>query len=163
MGRRSCFLLPFICCLVLFLAGCSWTKAAKADKDAKLAAEESKNIGAADAVDKDAEGGKWERYGSDRYGVGYYYEKKSVSYPSKGFVHVRRKRVFPDRAPQKQLVEIDEIDCKETTYRSLELVTVFKDDSSKTFNKISPWTYVFPGSADETLMLNVCLPAGSGK
>jgi len=165
MDRRTCFLLPLMCCLALLTAACSFSHLGKANKDAKSAAGQSgagNGIEAAGAGEVGNEGRerKWANYGFDR-GVNYYYEKETLSYPSKGFVRAWRRRVFPPRSAQKEIIELDEIDCKEATYSSLTITVVSWDDSAKTFNRVSPWTRIFPGSPDETLYVDVCRASGN--
>jgi hypothetical protein len=147
------------------MAACSYLHLGKANKDAKPPAEQTvagkgtEATGAGDAGNEARER-KWASYASDRYGVAYYYEKESISHPKKGFARAWRKRVFPEHAAQKEIIELDEIDCTETTYRSLQLTVVYWDGSAKSFSRVSPWTYIFPNSPDEVLLLDACKSAG---
>jgi hypothetical protein len=145
------------------MAACSYIHLGKANKDAKPPAEQTvagkgtEATGAGEAGNEARER-KWTNYASDRNGVTYYYEKESISHPSKGFVRAWRRRVFPERALQKEIIEFDEIDCTETTYRSLQLTALYRDGSAKSFSRVSPWTYIFPNSPDEVLLLDACMP-----
>jgi len=158
MNLKSWWLLSLLCCLVLFITGCSLTRSGKAQKDAQLAkqAEAQKSLQAQQPTVKER---KWESYASDRHMVDYYYDKESVTFPSKTLVRAWRKRVFLPKSPQKEIISYDEIDCNNARYRSLEIEGVFWDGTSKTYKKISEWTPIYEGTPDEAFYLDRCKEA----
>ena len=100
---------------------------------------------------------KWFSYGRDRNtGVEYFYEKETLTKPSKNLIQMWRRRVFPSGAAQKEIVTFDEIDCVEVRYRSLELSVTYTDGSTKRFEKVAPWAKVYANSVEEYLMDEHC-------
>ncbi len=103
-----------------------------------------------------AEPDKWESYWKDRNDVRYFYDKDHVEYPAKGTAKVYRKRVFPEGSRQKEIVSLDEINCKTLRYRSLELTVTRFDGSSDTTSVVSPWTDIWGNTPDEAVSDAVC-------
>ena len=111
---------------------------------------------------------KWEKYGEDNNGVVHYIDKSAISYPSKNIIRVWRKRVFPEIVPgskgmkssHKEIVTYDEMDCKNETYRSLELQGVKWDGTlTEIFRKPTPWMPCFDNTADDRVLENYCKEA----
>jgi hypothetical protein len=99
---------------------------------------------------------QWESYWKDRHDVEYFYDKDHVEYPSKGMIKVYRKRVFPEGSQQKEIVSLDEMNCKTLKYRSLELTVTGFDGTSETTNVVSPWIMIWGNTADESVSDALC-------
>ena len=100
---------------------------------------------------------KWTSYMRDRdTGVEYFYDKETLIKPSKEPIQVWRRRVFPTGASQKEIVTLDEIDCRKARYRSLELSVTYWDGTTKAYDKVSPWSNVYANSVEEFLMDEHC-------
>ncbi len=104
----------------------------------------------------DEAGRKWTSYTEDDNGVEYFYDKDTIAHPSKDLVQMWRKREFPSGASQKEIVTLDEIDCRGARYRSLELRVTHRDGTIQTFNKVAPWATIYVDSAEEYLMNEHC-------
>ena len=108
--------------------------------------------GAADEPER-----KWTSYMRDRETrVEYFYDKEALVKPSKELIQVWRRRVFPTGASQKEIVTLDEIDCRKARYRSLELSVTYWDGTTKAYDKVSPWSNVYANSVEEFLMDEHC-------
>ena len=100
---------------------------------------------------------KWTSYMRDREGgVEYFYDKEALMKPSKELIQVWRKRVFPAGAAQKEIVTLDEIDCRGARYRSLELHVTYWDGTAERYDRVSPWARVYENSPEEYLMEEDC-------
>ncbi len=99
---------------------------------------------------------KWENYWKDRHDVTHFYDKDHVEYPSKGMIKVYRKRVFPEGSAQKEIVSLDEVNCKTLKYRSLELTVAGFDGKSETTSVVSPWTLIWGNTPDEWISDTLC-------
>ena len=160
MNLRSWWSISLICCLALFMTGCSLTRSGKAKRDAQLA----KQTEAQKGVQAEQEGPsvkerKWEIYASDRHMVDYYVDKESVTFPSRTLVRAWRKRVFPPKSPQKEILTLDEVDCNNARYRTLETQGVYWNGTTTAFKVISQWTTVYEGTPDEAFFLDRCKEA----
>ena len=81
MNRGFFFRACFVSCLVISLGGCSLARSEKPAKEAKKpTVAESGNV--------EWKERKWENYAEDRGGVVFYFERESVTYPSKDLLHV---------------------------------------------------------------------------
>jgi hypothetical protein len=100
---------------------------------------------------------KWEQYSKDKQGLTFYYDKTSITYPSAGVIKVWRKRSFPVRASQKELISLDEIDCLKQKYRSVQMQVVQWDDTAETFNKVAEWSVIYGDSPEEILLDTACM------
>ena len=105
---------------------------------------------------KDATGRSWTIYFANDDGVEWYLDEGARSKPSAGLIQMWRKRVFPRWALQKELVTLDEIDCREARYRTRELQVANWDGANKTFDKVTPWANIFSSSPEEYLMNEYC-------
>ncbi len=168
MNRKTWLSLSLICCLALLTVACSLVRSGKANKEPGPAAAAPKAVetaspGATAEAGKEGQERKWESYASDRNGVDYYYEKATVTFPSKTLVHTWRRRTFPINSPQKEIISFDEIDCDDARYRSLEVEGVYWDGKTKVFKVVSPWTRIYTDSPDEVLYLDICKMARDSK
>ncbi len=100
---------------------------------------------------------KWTNYRKDTMDVEYYYDQEAVLRPSKNVIQVWRKRVFPTREHQKEIVTFDEINCRLQQYRTLELRVIRWDDTIQTSSKPTPWQKIWAGSSEEYLLDEVCM------
>ncbi len=99
---------------------------------------------------------KWEYYWKDRREVQYFYDKDHIEYPSKGIMKLYRQRVFPEGNAQKEIVSLDEVNCKTLKYRSLELTVIGFDGKSETTSIVSPWNLIWGNTADEWISDELC-------
>ncbi|MGD0235714.1 MAG: surface-adhesin E family protein [Syntrophorhabdales bacterium] len=104
----------------------------------------------------DEAGRQWMSYMEDAHGVEYFYDKDTIAHPSKDLVQMWRKREFSSGASQKEIVALDEIDCRGARYRSLELRVTDRDGAIRTFDKATSWVKVYVDSAEEYLMDKYC-------
>jgi hypothetical protein len=100
--------------------------------------------------------GKWESYAKDRYGVEYFYEKETMEHPSDTLMKVWRRRTFPPKSAQQEILNLDEIDCVKQQYRSVETRVKYKDNTSETFKKASPWIGIFTGMTEVFFIEDYC-------
>jgi len=163
----------FAICVAFLIVGCGSSKKAgvvKPDGDpskiAKADAETKKVAGAEAEIDlsKGIADKKWEEHTRNKLGTIFYYEKETVSYPARGFVKVWRKRVLPSRMADKEIISLEEIDCKKDKHRSIFMQVVRKNDTVETFKKPSPdWAAIFPESPEEALMDKYCVEANKAR
>ena len=99
---------------------------------------------------------KWEEYSKDKQGLIFSYDKASITYPSTGVIKLWRKRSFPVRASQKEIISLDEIDCYKQKYRSVQLQLVQWDDTVETFNKAAEWSVIYGDSPEEFFLDTAC-------
>jgi hypothetical protein len=92
---------------------------------------------------------KWTSYAKDYHEVEYFYDKDAVTRVSKYVIQVWRKRVFPAKSPQKEIVALDEINCRLQKYRSLELYVTAWDGSTKISKRPGVWATIWAKSAEE--------------
>jgi hypothetical protein len=104
----------------------------------------------------DEAGRKWTSYAEDGNGIQYFYDKDTIAHPSKELVRLWRRRQFPSGAGQKEIVSLDEIDCRGARHRSVELRVTYRDGTIRTFDKITPWAKVYEDSAEDYLMKEQC-------
>ena len=104
---------------------------------------------------KDATGRTWTRYFRNDDGVEWYLDEGALQ-PSRSVVQMWRKRVFPSWALQKEIVTLDEINCREARYRTRELRVTRWDGTSQTSDSVTPWANAFSGSPEEYLMSEYC-------
>jgi hypothetical protein len=99
---------------------------------------------------------KWLEYIKDGRGVTYFYDKENITYPSSGIIKVWRKREFPVRSGQKAIVTLDEIDCFNQKYHSLQIQVVRWDDTVETFNRVQDWITIWGETPEEWFLDNSC-------
>lgn len=151
MKRTSLLLVCLLCCSALLVIGCSMTRSGKAAKDAQQF-KQAQQAKAEPIPDK-----KWESYGNDGRGVEYFYQKESISFPTKSMVRVWRKRTFRQSAELKEIIALDEIDCKNEKYRSVQSQGVRQDGSTtEMYVTPSPWYTIYDESADDFFLNTSC-------
>jgi hypothetical protein len=104
---------------------------------------------------KDAEGRTWTLYFRNDDGVEWFIDEGVVK-PSSTAIRLWRKRVFPRWAFQKELVTLDEINCREARYRTRELRVTSWDGATQTSDEVTPWSNIFSNSPEEYLMNEYC-------
>ncbi len=106
---------------------------------------------------KDATGKTWMLYFRNDDGVTWYlHERELRQQPRGNVIELRRKRVFPSWAFQKEIVTLDELDCREAEYRTRELQVTYWDGASQTSTAITPWAHIFSNSPEQYLMDTKC-------
>jgi hypothetical protein len=101
-------------------------------------------------------GRKWIGYMRDDDGTEYFYDRDALIQSSTGFIQMWRKREFPSGAAQKEIVTLDEIDCRKGRYRTLELRVTYWDSRKGTSDKATGWTEIYQDSTEEYLMDEHC-------
>jgi hypothetical protein len=104
---------------------------------------------------KDATGRTWTLYFRNDDGLEWFLDEGGLQ-PSGSAIQMWRKRLFPRWAFQKEIVTLDEINCREARYRTRELRVTPWDGASQTSDKVTPWANVFSGSPEEYLMNEYC-------
>lgn len=155
MNVKLSILVCAACCIALLTTGCSLTREGKASK--KIAEAKQAELAKQMEEKRPKMSGKWESIDSDLVGVEYLFDKESIMFPSADTIYVWRKKTFPDNAPQKTIISLDEIDCRNQKYRMLQS-QAFRRDGTATemFMVISPWMTIYQASADEYLLDNYC-------
>ena len=158
MSRKMSLSVCLLCCALASMIGCSFfhnSMPAKAPETVKQSQGSTFEWGER----------KWELYEKDNGGVSYYFDKGSVTFPSKNVVHVWRKREFPGQTAgalrtssnMKEITSIDEFDCSEGRYRSLEVLGLKWDGTTtELFRKPTPWGTIFQGTAEDYFLDNYC-------
>lgn len=99
---------------------------------------------------------KWEKYDTDSNGVQYFYDRGSISYASPNVLQVRRQRIFPQEAQYTRVITLDQIDCTEQRYRTMEITVTNKDGSTQEFKKASRWAYIHLGMPEGYFLREHC-------
>ena len=105
---------------------------------------------------KDATGRTWTRYFGNDDGLEWSLDEGAPLQPSRDVIQMWRRRVFPSWAFQKEIVTLDELDCRQARYRTRELRVAHWDGATQTSDKITPWANVFSSSPEEYLMDEYC-------
>jgi hypothetical protein len=105
---------------------------------------------------KDAAGRTWTRYLRNDDGVEWFLDEGPPLEASHWAIQLWRKRVFPSWAFQKEIVTLDELNCREARYRTRELRVTYWDGKTQTSDKVTPWANVFTESPEEYLMNGYC-------
>ena len=105
---------------------------------------------------KDATGRTWTRYFANDDGLEWFLDEGPPLQPSRDVVQMWRKRVFPSWAFQKEIVTLDDLDCRGARYRTCELRVTYWDGKTQTSDKVTPWANVFSISPEEYLMDEYC-------
>ena len=98
----------------------------------------------------------WTKYATDNREVEYYFDKDAVLRPDTDILHIWRKRVFPQRSPLKEIVALDEFNCRLQRYRALELHVTGQDGNTQVSRKVGPWTPIWADSPDEYFLDETC-------
>jgi hypothetical protein len=104
---------------------------------------------------KDATGKAWTRYFRNDDGVEWFLEEAPPSV-SGNTLTMWRRRTFPTWAFQKEIVTLDELNCRQARYRTRELKVTNWDGSSQTSDKVTPWAPVISNSPEDYLMKELC-------
>ena len=104
---------------------------------------------------KDEAGRTWTLYFRNDDGVEWFLDEGTLK-PSGNGIELWRRRVFPRWAFQKEIVTLDELDCREERYRTHELRVSPRDGTSRTSRKVTPWANVFSNSPEHYLMQQFC-------
>lgn len=161
MIRKASLLLCLLSCAFASMFGCSILHKSTTATPAKAPeAVKETNVSTIEWGER-----KWEFYVKDSGGVSYYFDKETITFPSKNVMHVWRKREFPLEKPgagrtssnMKEIVALDEFDCRDGRYRSLE-VQGLKWDGTTTeiFRKPTPWGAIYDDTAEIYFLDNYC-------
>ena len=101
-------------------------------------------------------GRKWISYMRDDDGTEYFYDRDALAESSAGVIRIWRKREFASGAAQREIVTLDEIDCRKTRYRTLELRVTYWDGRTGTSDKATRWVEIYQDSTEEYLMDEHC-------
>jgi hypothetical protein len=104
---------------------------------------------------KDASGKSWVRYFRNDDGVEWFMEEGPPAVSGNTFTMWRR-RVFPTWAFQKELVTLDDFNCRMARYRTRELRVTNWDGTSQTFDKVTPWANIHSSSPEDYLVGEFC-------
>jgi hypothetical protein len=149
MKRTLVFSAFLLSCLAFSLPGCSL------HSTKKVAKQVQPQVSAApQPIEwKDR---KWESYAEER-DVTYYFEKESISYPAKDLVHVWRKRIFSAKSSHKVITSLDEIDCRNERFRSLEVQGLSWDDTTTpVYKRPTPWVPIYTDTPDDYFLIHYC-------
>ncbi len=152
-------------CIVVLMVGCGTSKKAESGKSAtEVASKDEKGSKEEVEIVNEVVERKWEEHARVRIGIVYYYEKDSITYPSRGIVKVWRKRVLPDRMTDKEIISLDEIDCQKEKFRSVFIQVIRKNDTVDTFKKPSEdWAQIYVDSPEEYFMDHFCKQANKAQ
>ena len=102
------------------------------------------------------EGGRaWTRYFRNEDGVEWFLDGGTFKRTRDG-IELWRRRTFPRWAFQKEIVTLDDLNCREERYRTLELRVTGWDGSSRTSDRMTPWANVYSSSPEHYLMQEYC-------
>lgn len=158
MTRKISLALCLLWCALASVVGCTIFHKSTSAKTPE-AAEEAKGS----AIEWGER--NWEFYAKDNGGVSYYFDKGSITSPSKNVVHVWRKREFPQEKPSgartssnmKEITALDEFDCREAQHRSLEVQGLRWDGTTtEVFRRPTPWAPIYEGSPEDYFLNNYC-------
>jgi hypothetical protein len=99
---------------------------------------------------------KWSHFFETNNRVRHYYDEGAITRTGKNFLTLWRKREFPSRMMQKEIITFEEINCKDQKFRTLKTQVVYRDDKPEAFEKTSPWATIFADSPEEWYLDNVC-------
>ncbi|HME43546.1 MAG TPA: surface-adhesin E family protein [Syntrophorhabdales bacterium] len=103
------------------------------------------------------EGGrKWTKYSTDEDDVKHFYDEDAVTRPSGNIVQIWRKREFSSGAAQRQIVTLEEIDCRRAEYRTLELCVAYWDGTTGRSEKPTGWVKIYENSHESYFMSEYC-------
>jgi hypothetical protein len=156
--------------IMLFLESCTYIKntlgSKEKDEPTRIKAEEAAKAASAlreELAAKADEPRNWTQYAKLKGGVVCFLDKDTITYPAKDMVQLWRKRVFPPRSGEKEIIAYDEMDCRKQKYRSLLLRVTHENDTVETFVKASPWAAVYEGSPEEYLLDTSCIEAAKAR
>jgi len=100
-------------------------------------------------------GRKWKRYMTDDEDIRYFCDEEAIT-KSKGVIQMWRKREFPPGASQKAIVTLDEIDCSNARFRTLELLVTYSDGTTGRSSEATRWVKIYANSSEEYLLGEYC-------
>jgi hypothetical protein len=153
--------------IILLVGGCTYISKSLGSKEQnesnRARAEDAKKTTTMvreELTAKADEPKNWTEYARLKNGVVCFLDKGAIVFPEKDKVKVWRKRAFPPRSGEKEIVTYDEIDCRKQSYRSLLIRVTHENDTVETFVKNSPWTKIFEESPEEYMLGAPCIEAG---
>jgi hypothetical protein len=99
---------------------------------------------------------KWTSYAEDEKGVKYFFDKEAMSGPTAEVIKVWKRRVFPRKSAQQEIITLDEINCRKQQYRTVELHVKNWDNSTEEFKKPSRWITIYRGYPEEYFLEEFC-------
>ncbi len=99
---------------------------------------------------------KWTRYMTDEDDITYFCDENAIIQSSKNIIQIWGKREFPPGAAQKEIVTLDEIDCREARYRTLNLRVTYWNGTTGTSHEATRWAKIWENSTEEYLMDEHC-------
>ena len=102
------------------------------------------------------DGRKWTRYMTDDDDIRYFYDEGTIIQSSNNIIRMWRKREFPPGAAQKEIATLDEIDCRKTRYRTLELRVTYWDGTTGRSDNATRWAKIYNNSGEALLMGEHC-------
>lgn len=157
MSLKSMAVFLAVCLVAAVMTGCgSISIGSKTENGPDLAVQ-------AAAAKLTAAPEKWENVDADEMGVKHFFSNEGVGYPAKNRVIVWLKRVFPERASQKEIISLADIDCREERYRTHRMIVVGRDNAVVTSAKLSEWLEIYGGSPESDIMHKLCAEAAKVK
>ena len=102
------------------------------------------------------DGRKWTMYLIDQNDTKLFYDQNGVMQSSKNIVQIWRKREFSPGAPQRQIVTLDEIDCRKAQYRTLVLGVAYWNGTTGRSDNPTRWMKILKGSGEAYLKGQYC-------
>ncbi len=101
---------------------------------------------------------KWTSYMRERdRSIEYFFDKEAMVKSPQNTLNVWRKRVFAEGAAQKELITFDLLACDfREEYRTMQLTVVYRDGTSKTFDRPTPWIHIYTNSPEQYLVDEYC-------
>jgi hypothetical protein len=103
---------------------------------------------------------RWVVYGMSSAGVSLLVDKGSVTPMSNGILQFWRRRTFPERSYQKEIISLEEVDCRRNKYRTLEVQGVYWDGRHEGSKAATSWTRFYDDTTEDRLFLDTCKEAG---
>jgi len=102
------------------------------------------------------DGRRWTKYMTDEDDTKHFYDEGAIIQSSNNIIRMWRKREFPPGAAQKEIVTLDEIDCRKTRYRTLELRVTYWDGTTGRSDNATQWVKIYKNSSEAYLMGEHC-------
>jgi len=163
MGSRSIVVLVVACFATVVITGCSMLKSGKTDRKAATPAARIEAPKPAEVAVMEEPPDKWEQFDTDESNVKYFLNKESVSYPARNRIRFWLRRVFPERASQKEIISLNELNCNEQRYRSIHTLITKRDGSVESFTKTTPWINIYRSTSEGYFQDKFCEEAGKVK
>ncbi len=105
---------------------------------------------------------RWEVYGMNGDGMSLLIDKGSITRMPNGVLQFWRRRTFPERAYQKEIVSLEEVDCRRHKYRTLEVEGIYWDGRHQGSKTATSWTNFYDDTTEDRLFLDTCKESGPG-